>query len=54
MSGDGYGTMSLPSGGEIAKGLFEAGGEAGPDAPWGDQFGKGVRVRGDPRCKDRV
>lgn len=49
MSGDGCGTMSLPSGDEIAKGLFEAGGKAGPDAPWGGQFGKGVRVRGDPR-----
>lgn len=49
MSGDGDGTMSLPSGGGIAKGLLEAGGKAGPDAPRGGQFGKGVRVRGDPR-----
>lgn len=49
MSGNGCGTVSLPSGSGIAKGLLEAGGKAGPDAPRGGQFGKGVRVRGDPR-----
>lgn len=49
MSGNGYETVSLPSGGGIAKGLFEAGGKAGPDARWSGQFSKGVRVRGDPR-----
>ena len=49
MSGNGCGTVSLPSGGEIADGLIEAGGKAEPDAPRDDRFGKGVRVRGDPR-----
>lgn len=49
MPGDGCGMVSLPLGGGIADGLIEAGGKAGPDAPRDDRFGKGVRVRGDPR-----